>query len=87
MTKKARGEEVEVEIQETSKKMFVPRDDLQKNEPSKVRQTGGHGRPHLPQRGVGVAQHQREILLRADIYLLWPVLRGGEPLQAASHLH
>merc|ERR1719500_2427196 len=30
MTKKARGEEVEVEIQETSKKMFVPRDDLQK---------------------------------------------------------
>merc|ERR1719295_1887776 len=35
MTKKARGEEVEVEIQETSKKMFVPRDDLQKMNPPK----------------------------------------------------
>merc|ERR1719180_72487 len=33
MTKKARG--VEVEIQETSKKMFVPRDDLQKMNPPK----------------------------------------------------
>merc|ERR550534_1028575 len=33
--KKARGEEVEVEIQETSKKMFVPRDDLQKMNPPK----------------------------------------------------
>merc|ERR1719376_1169403 len=33
MTKKARGEEVE--IQETSKKMFVPRDDLQKMNPPK----------------------------------------------------
>merc|ERR1719430_1065277 len=35
MTKKARGEEVEGEIQETSKKMFVPRDDLQKMNPPK----------------------------------------------------
>merc|ERR1719242_2558498 len=35
MTKKARGEEVEVEIQETSNKMFVPRDDLQKMNPPK----------------------------------------------------
>merc|ERR1719284_1452070 len=35
MTKKARGEEVEVEIQETSKKMFVARDDLQKMNPPK----------------------------------------------------
>merc|ERR1719323_1813201 len=35
MTKKARGEEVEAEIQETSKKMFVPRDDLQKMNPPK----------------------------------------------------
>merc|ERR1719237_363475 len=35
MTKKARGEEVGVEIQETSKKMFVPRDDLQKMNPPK----------------------------------------------------
>merc|ERR1719458_1406335 len=35
MTKKARGEEVEVEIQETSKKMFVPKDDLQKMNPPK----------------------------------------------------
>merc|ERR1719264_897799 len=35
MTKKARGEEVEVEIQETSKKMFVPRDDMQKMNPPK----------------------------------------------------
>merc|ERR1719174_3332185 len=35
MTKKARGEEVEVEIQETSKKTFVPRDDLQKMNPPK----------------------------------------------------
>merc|ERR1719278_2049937 len=35
MTKKARGEEGEVEIQETSKKMFVPRDDLQKMNPPK----------------------------------------------------
>merc|ERR1719410_285355 len=33
--KKARGEEVEVEIQETSKKMFVARDDLQKMNPPK----------------------------------------------------
>merc|ERR1719348_2276670 len=33
--KKASGEEVEVEIQETSKKMFVPRDDLQKMNPPK----------------------------------------------------
>merc|ERR1712226_498794 len=32
---KAKGEEVEVEIQETSKKMFVPRDDLQKMNPPK----------------------------------------------------
>merc|ERR1719385_471630 len=58
-----------------------------KNEPSKVRQTGGHGRLNLPERGVRVAQHQREILLWPDIYLLWPVLRGGEPVQAAPHLH
>merc|ERR1719350_1192863 len=35
MTKKARGEEVEVELQETSKKMFVARDDLQKMNPPK----------------------------------------------------
>merc|ERR1719189_970021 len=35
MTKKARGEEVDVEIQETSKKMFVARDDLQKMNPPK----------------------------------------------------
>merc|ERR1719232_1089568 len=35
MTKKARGEEVEVEIQETSKKMFVARDDMQKMNPPK----------------------------------------------------
>merc|ERR1719189_226496 len=35
MTKKARGEEVEVELQETSKKLFVPRDDLQKMNPPK----------------------------------------------------
>jgi len=35
MTKKAKGEEVEVEIQETGKKMFVPRDDLQKMNPPK----------------------------------------------------
>merc|ERR1719187_1225287 len=35
MTKKARGGEVEVEIQETSKKMFVARDDLQKMNPPK----------------------------------------------------
>ena len=35
MTKKARGEEVEGEIQETSKKMFVARDDLQKMNPPK----------------------------------------------------
>merc|ERR1719204_1095489 len=35
MTKKARGEEVELEIQETSKKMFVARDDLQKMNPPK----------------------------------------------------
>merc|ERR1719323_1319678 len=35
MTKKARGEEVEAEIQETSKKMFVARDDLQKMNPPK----------------------------------------------------
>merc|ERR1719391_711262 len=33
--KKTQGEEVEVEIQETSKKMFVPRDDLQKMNPPK----------------------------------------------------
>merc|ERR1719290_356142 len=33
--KRNRGEEVEVEIQETSKKMFVPRDDLQKMNPPK----------------------------------------------------
>ena len=38
-----------------------------KNEPSKVRQTGGHGRLNLPERGVRVAQHQREILLWPDI--------------------
>merc|ERR1719402_480271 len=35
MTKKAKGEEVEVEIQETGKKMFVPRDDMQKMNPPK----------------------------------------------------
>merc|ERR1719228_748176 len=35
MTKRTRGEEVEVEIQETSKKMFVARDDLQKMNPPK----------------------------------------------------
>merc|ERR550519_2652009 len=35
MTKKARGEEVEVELQETSKKLFVPRDDMQKMNPPK----------------------------------------------------
>merc|ERR1719225_506320 len=35
MTKKARGEEVEVEIQETSKKMFVSKDDMQKMNPPK----------------------------------------------------
>merc|ERR1719328_771121 len=35
MTKKARGEEGEAEIQETSKKMFVARDDLQKMNPPK----------------------------------------------------
>ena len=35
MTKKAKGEEVEVEIRETSKKMFVPKDDLQKMNPPK----------------------------------------------------
>merc|ERR1719151_246241 len=33
--KKAQGDDVEVEIQETSKKMFVPRDDLQKMNPPK----------------------------------------------------
>merc|ERR1719208_608400 len=33
--KKARGEEVEVEIQETSKKMFVSKDDMQKMNPPK----------------------------------------------------
>merc|ERR1719350_1510688 len=35
MTKKARGEEVEVEIQETSKKILVSRDDMQKMNPPK----------------------------------------------------
>merc|ERR1719474_2281944 len=35
MTKKARGEEVEVEIQETSKKIQVSRDDIQKMNPPK----------------------------------------------------
>merc|ERR1719460_1426115 len=35
MTKKARGEEVEVEIQETSKKMLVSKDDMQKMNPPK----------------------------------------------------
>ena len=37
------------------------------NEPSKIRQTGGHGRLNVPQRGFGAAQHQREILLWPDI--------------------
>merc|ERR1719346_288918 len=35
MTKKARGEEVEVEIQETSKRMLVSKDDMQKMNPPK----------------------------------------------------
>merc|ERR1719167_1001436 len=117
MTKKARGGGGEVEIQETSKKMFVARDDLQKmnppkydkqedmadltclnedvcrqgrsseDEPSKVRQTRGHGGPDLSQRGIRFTQYQGEILLRPDLYLLWPVLRGGESLQASAHLH
>ncbi len=37
------------------------------NEPAQVRQGGGHGRPHLPQRGLRPAQRQGEILLRPHL--------------------
>merc|ERR1719376_1156193 len=86
MTKKARGEEGGGDTGDVEEDV-CPEGRPAENEPSKIRQTGGHGRLDLPQRGFGAAQHQREILLWPDIYLLWPVLRGGEPLQAAAHLH
>lgn len=36
-------------------------------EPSALQQSGGHGRPHLPQWSVGAAQPEREILLWPDL--------------------
>ena len=109
MTKKARGEEVEVEIQETSKKMFVPRDDLQKMNPPKYDKQEDmadltclneasvlHNIKERYYSGlIYVSRHYFAIFAARDCYsftpfppdLLWPVLRGGEPLQAAAHLH
>ena len=103
MTKKARGEEVEVEIQETSKKMFVPRDDLQKMNPPKYdKQEDMADLTCLNE--ASVLHNIKERYYSGLIYvsdchvlkphltpfapdLLWPVLRGGEPVQAAPHLH
>lgn len=37
------------------------------DEPTQVQQGGGHGRPHLPQRGVRPPEPEGEILLQPDL--------------------
>merc|ERR1719494_1442180 len=85
MTKKARGEEVEGEIQETSKKMFVARDDLQKMNPPKYdKQEDMADLTCLNE--ASVLHNIKERYYSGLIYTYWPVLRGGESLQASAHL-
>merc|ERR1719370_2140393 len=85
--KKARGEEVEVEIVETSKKVLVSRDDMQKMNPPKYDKQEDMADLTCLNEASVLHNIKERYYSGPDIYLLWPFLRGGEPLQTAAHLH
>ena len=56
-------------------------------QPAQVREVRRHGQLDVPERRLCVLELEDPVPGQADLHLLWPVLRGGQPLQEVPHLH
>ncbi|KAH9360302.1 hypothetical protein HPB48_012087 [Haemaphysalis longicornis] len=84
--KSERGDELEVEVLDTGKPFFS-KDHVQKMIPPKFNKVEDVAELTFPNEASVLHKHQGSLLFWTAIHVLWPVLRGGERVHEASHLH